>query len=194
MKMSRSYLAVQGRKKATRAGPSTRRYHWNAEEDSILLELRQKGLAFPEIAKCIPGRGFNATTERYRVLSDCRMTKTKIARIQWTDADAHCMVKMRVEGRMSLREISIKLRRPYNATKAFWFRRCAQLVSNEDLNIIEKERNPWTSKELDHLKSMYIQGKKPMEMIPHFPSRTADAVYKMKTRYRLLWKDSLRGT
>jgi hypothetical protein len=194
MKMGRSYLAVQGRKEAIRAGSSTRRYHWNAEEDSILLELRQKGLAFPEVAKCIPGRGLSATKERYRALSDCRMTKTKIARIQWTDAEAHRMVKMRVEERMSLREISIKLRRPYDATKSFWGRRCAQLVSNEDLNVVEKERNSWTSKELDHLKSMYIQGKKPREMTSHFPSRTANAIYKTKTRYRLPWKDLPRGT
>jgi hypothetical protein len=191
MKLGRSVLAVQSRQDTIRAGSSFRRDRWCAEEDTILLELRQKGLPFPDVAKCIPGRGLAATRERYRVLSDGKMTTPKIARFKWTDADAHRMIKMRVEERMSLREVSIKLRRPYDTVKSLWKRRCAQLVSNEDLYIAENIcRNSWTQAELDHLESMFRQGRRPREMILHFPSRTAGAIYSMKQRYFHLWKDS----
>jgi hypothetical protein len=96
---------------------------------------------------------------------------------------------------MTLHDIAIKLRRPYNTIKSFWRRRCARLVSDEDLHLVEGTgRNCWTEKEFDHLESMFRQGWRPKEISLHFPSRTTSAIYKMVDRKFHLWKYSPRGT
>lgn len=184
----RSMDSVASRTSVLKAGLcAPGRSRWTAEEDATILDKRRQGLTFVEVAKSLPGRGYNAIRlrmQRLRFVGGTELQHRK--RTPFTSSDIQRIIEMRLHEHMTLDEIAAQLDRPYDQTKTAWRKQCAPLLSKEALrSIYAASKNLWSSSEVEHLIDLCNQHKGRLdltEMALQFPSRTEAAIRRKRDK------------
>jgi hypothetical protein len=169
--------------KSPRQSVTSKQLRWSAEEDAILIQGKQEGLRFEDIAAQLPGRSRDATCLRWSVrmmprAEDSRQSEPRPskARRKWTDGELQRLIEMRVNERRALLDIAASLGRSSDAVKKAWSKFCVPRLSSDTLQEIWNYRH-WSVQEQARLIQLHDQGFSKKDIRLQFPSRSATSIY-----------------
>lgn len=149
---------------------------WTAEEDAILIQKREEGLRFVEIARHLPGRSHRAVYKRWFMNQrpDVR-TSGPSKRQSWTHSEMQQIIEMKLKQHMSYGDIATHFGCSPTAACLVWHRRAVKLLP-ENLRHDLWYQDHWTpeeTKRIIHLKNQYFGSK---NIALQFPSKTLIAI------------------
>lgn len=151
---------------------------WTAQEDKILKEKKEAGLATTEIVNFLPGRNLDSIYRRWRIHlhSGASSSSSKSrSRGPYTDANIRHIIDLRTNQHFSLQQIALRLGRSLYSIQSVWHERCRNMVPQEILDAIQRP-DEFSPKEDQLLMDLYNQGVKQVAMTPHFPGRSYSAI------------------
>jgi hypothetical protein len=161
--------SVTRRFRALKAGTSSGTT-WRPEEIETLMQKRQEGLSYQDIAAQLPGRTETAVSYQYIAQSQRRPLPMKERRA-WMEADLQRLIETRVKERRSNTDIAVHLGRSHKAVGTAWSRWCTKLLPKETLQELYYHTH-WTNSEKERLIHLHEQGLKRTDIVLQFPSKT----------------------
>ena len=168
--------------KSPRQSVTSKLPRWSAEEDAILIQGKQEGLHFEDIAAQLPGRSLNATYLRWSVhlmprAEDSRQSESRPSKAnrKWTDGELQRLIEMRVNERRAFRDIAASLGRSSLAVKVVWSKFCIPRLSSDTLQEMCNYRH-WSVQEQARLIQLRDQGVSLKDIRLQFPSRSAGSI------------------